>query len=666
MRNIILSAVALISSTAAFSQLYTRGNSFIYSDETDVFVKDEIDLGANTFFYLREEAQLIQDNDVDNLGAGILSVFQEGNTNNFTYNYWSSPVSNAGTGIDGNVGFQRTMLHYPTVPGFDGTNATIEDFNLTTTAEPADFLPESQFNGTSDDGTDATPLEIAARYMYTYNSQGDVQSGFAGWNALQSDGAIAQTGLGFIMKGVIGTDGISTNPNYREFIPSGSFNNNVRAGQRYDFRGRANNGTITVGVANDNVTLAGNPYPSALDLKQFLFQATVPSVQINPEILFYETISADSHNFVEQLSGYATYTPLGFETGVNDGFAENGVYTSATFTRIDNNGVVNTTAPGGSPGGDTTDGARRYAPIGQGFFLARTNTAIPASQTSLEKPATQNITAGQTINSGLGITGEQVSFTNDMRRLIKENGTSSVFYRGAGTNSSSLQFMTLNVVSDNQYARPLNLVFSDNTTPGYDFAWEASLNGRNDNDAYIMIDRSEYGLSSQPYTLGSRIPLGVAVDPALTAPISVEFEIAKMENFTPPNVYIFDAQTNLYHEITSTNHTMMVAPGHHVDRFFVTFVNRTLSNETIDAFADLNAYQNNAAMELNVFNPQAIDLKSIEIYDLAGRLVANSNPKEIQSNYTFNTASYAQGIYIVRMTNADDQQKSVKVSVSNR
>ena len=35
--------------------------------------------------------------------------------------------------------------------------------------------------------------------------------------------------------------------------------------QRYDFRGKPNNGTISVSVENNQFTLTGNPYPSALD-----------------------------------------------------------------------------------------------------------------------------------------------------------------------------------------------------------------------------------------------------------------------------------------------------------------------------------------------------------------------------------------------------------------
>jgi hypothetical protein len=39
--------------------------------------------------------------------------------------------------------------------------------------------------------------------------------------------------------------------------------------QRYDFRGKPNDGTISITVLNLQFTLTGNPYPSAIDLSAF-------------------------------------------------------------------------------------------------------------------------------------------------------------------------------------------------------------------------------------------------------------------------------------------------------------------------------------------------------------------------------------------------------------
>ena len=54
---------------------------------------------------METNAQVIQGDNVANTGVGTFSVFQEGVANNFTYNYWSSPVSDPDAGA--NSGFQE-------------------------------------------------------------------------------------------------------------------------------------------------------------------------------------------------------------------------------------------------------------------------------------------------------------------------------------------------------------------------------------------------------------------------------------------------------------------------------------------------------------------------------------------------------------------------------
>ncbi|MGB3592522.1 MAG: T9SS type A sorting domain-containing protein [Nonlabens sp.] len=663
MKKILLISCILTSSLAAVAQVNVRGNSYIYSKGTDVFVKNKIDLAANTFWYLREEAQILQQNNQENKGAGQLSVYQEGNTNQYTYNYWCAPVSDASTGTDGNQGFLRTQLHYPTSAATPTVNDNL--FDLTRTASQATFLATSQFDGISDDGTAFTPLRIAARYMYSYDSQANNVLGQQGWIAFQDDNTRVNTGLGFIMKGVIGDASLTTNPNYRIYNGRAA---RSTAGQRYDFRGRPNNGTITVGVANDNVTLVGNPYPSALDLKLFLQENASGTIKIDPVALFYQSIVATSHDWIEQNSGYGSYTPLGFASGQNDGFENNGSFVQAQFTRINNDGTID--AGTAADPAASIDGGRRYAPVGQGFFIARNNTDIPATTTSLARPATPDITAGTTISTSPNITGEIIQFNNSMRKWYRENGVDSFFERGTNnqtttSTSGALSMMTVNFIMDNQYVRPLSFVFSPNTTFGYDYSWESPLSGRTWTDAYARVENGEYGLSSQPFSESSWLPVGIAVDPTLTAPINVEFEVSSLKNLSPSGIYLFDAQTNIFHDITSSNQSIMVDPGHHVDRFFITFQNTTLSNPDLLKLSDLNAYQNNEIRELSVHNPQAIDLKSIEIFDLAGRLVIDRNVNSIEPQYTFDTADYASGIYVVRITDKQAQVKSVKVSITN-
>ncbi|MFT4741322.1 MAG: hypothetical protein ACI9L9_002115 [Marivirga sp.] len=674
MKKILCLFLVVFAIQMATAQLWVVGDNFVYSKGTDIFVKDKINLDTDSKIYLREEAQLIQDNDVENEGDGIISVFQEGTSNAFTYNYWSAPVSNQLTGIDGNVGFRNTQIKYPTVD-----TSTITSTDLTTTAGNSTILPYGSSNGVTDDGNiGGTPLRIAGRWLWTYDSGGNPLTGYAGWTIFNGN-QTTRTGYGFTMKGV---QGMGTSPN------NGTFNG--ATGQRYDFRGRPNNGRILVGVGNDNGTLAGNPYPSALDMKKFIKENATDtglnSVKMDPWVEFWESQVETSHSLTSYLGGYSRYVPMGFDPGVLSGFATEGVYLEAIFRRTDNDGNIMTSTsttsggPAPPPGSQNSyyglglDGKRRFAPVGQGFFISRTNSNMGFTASTFEQLATTNITNGVALPSG--IIGEEIEFNNTMRVFEKENGTNSIFKSAPGNASSNPQDaliarqipkMILNVVPNGLYARPLTFAFHDSTSQAYDFAWEGPISGRINTDAYIKIGASgEYALSSQAFDEDMTLPIGVQVASSFTAPIDVEFELAFMINFDPTNVYLHDIQTGVYHDIKSGNKTLLIAPGHYTDRFEITFKNTsgTLSNNSLEA-TNFDVFQNNRNKELTVLNPALEEIANISLYDLAGRQIFSSQPSSNEASYSFDTATLSSAIYIARVTTTNNKETAVKVSVSN-
>jgi hypothetical protein len=670
MKKLLCLFLVMFAVQMATAQLWVVGDNFIYSKGTDIFVKDKINLDTDSKLYLREEAQLIQENDVDNEGEGIISIFQEGTSNAFTYNYWSAPVGKTLT-ASGNEGFLNSQIKYPTV-----NNPTSTPTDLTTTAGNSQILPYGVSNGMSDDGNiSGTRLRIAGRWLWTYDSGGSAVTGYAGWTIFNGN-QTTRSGYGFTMKGV---QVMAASPN------NGTFNG--ATGQRYDFRGRPNNGTILVGVGNSNGTLAGNPYPSALDMKKFLeVNAGNPGgllandVKIDPWVEFWESQVETSHSLTSYLGGYARYVPMGFLSGTLDGFATEGEYIEAIFRRTDNNGnIMTSTATSGGgpappPGFNGIAGKRRFAPIGQGFFISRTNTDVIFSATSFAQDKTPNITNGITLASG--ITGEQIEFNNTMRVFQKEDGETSFFKSAPGNSSSNPQDaliarqipkMILNVVPNGLYARPLTFAFHDSTSQAYDFAWEGPISGRINTDAYIKIGASgEYALSSQAFDEDMTLPIGVQVASSFTAPIDVEFELAFMINFEPTNVYLHDIQTGVYHDIKSGNKTLLIAPGHYTDRFEITFKNTsgTLSNNSLEA-TSFDVFQNNRNKELTVLNPALEEIANISLYDLAGRQIFSSKPSSNEASYSFDTASLSSAIYIARVTTTNNKETAIKVSVSN-
>jgi hypothetical protein len=67
-----------------------------------------------------------------------------------------------------------------------------------------------------------------------------------------------------MMKGTSGTDGTTVD----------GVQNNPGGAQRYDFRGKPNDGTINIPILSGEWILTGNPYPSAINLQAFLIGET--------------------------------------------------------------------------------------------------------------------------------------------------------------------------------------------------------------------------------------------------------------------------------------------------------------------------------------------------------------------------------------------------------
>ena len=64
----------------SLAQLTVRNDAFIFASDIEVYVEDDVNLTeANSTFYLRNEAQLLQGSgNTGNSGVGKLSVYQEG------------------------------------------------------------------------------------------------------------------------------------------------------------------------------------------------------------------------------------------------------------------------------------------------------------------------------------------------------------------------------------------------------------------------------------------------------------------------------------------------------------------------------------------------------------------------------------------------------------
>lgn len=292
---------------------------FVFENNAELVVTGDNEIGNSWYLELdgsidlQDDSQLIQGLESDLVTSSTASIKrrQEGLSNVYRYNYWSSPVgiptatsltnNNSNTGNTNNSAFTINML-----------KENNGDIQFTSS-----FSPPA-----------TTPATLSTRWLYTYNSG----VSYYHWDAISVSENLSP-GIGWSQKGPgVGTDGF-----------------------QYIFEGKPNNGTILInavdiggpgshGGTTKTEFLVGNPYPSAIDANQFIDDN---QGVIGGAIYLWEHWAGDSHNLHEYEGGYATVNKLG---------------KVRAYQFIGLNGATN-----GSQDGTKTP--TQFIPVAQGFMV---------------------------------------------------------------------------------------------------------------------------------------------------------------------------------------------------------------------------------------------------------------------------------------------------------
>ncbi len=571
------------------------GSSYLYAVNQVVTVSQQVQLGASTFLYMRGSSQLMQRTNgaSSNTGSGVLSVYQEGSSNQYKYNYWCSPVG--GTTGTGNIDFGVTQLSRPTT---------------TTASTAAVMLPN---NASGLDGI-ANPLSIAPYWVYKFLSG----TNYSEWIAVGSASTIS-AGQGFTMKGTSGTDatailGVSNNPG---------------SAQRYDFRGRPNDGTISVSVGLGKYTLTGNPYPSALDLNAFLLDSG--NTAIDGSAYFWEqSVTPNSHNLNQYVGGYGAYVPVSM--------ASTGVYTAATFATYNNDGSVNNPSVGTG-----TAIPRRYSPIGQGFMVKGTSNG-------------------------------SVSLKNSHRTFVTEGASNnSVFSRSAaaaaaidsveGESNDTLTVPTqirLNISLGNGFSRQAVLILEHTATEGLDHGMEAENADDFTTDAGFYLDGKNFVIDAVPFSVNRIVPMVVKAEEDTT----IGFSLSETVEFPSQQaIFIHDTADDSYHNLRESAYLVDVATGVDSERFKLCFQNPNMLSTSDDSLATLGVFQNNTSKQLWIENPASDKIQSVRVFDIAGREVMTVSEPATATQLRYSMAQFASGAYIVKIDRIGKKPVTRKILV---
>lgn len=358
------------------------------------------------------------------------------------------------------------------------------------------------------------------------------------------------------------------------------------SGQNYTFVGRPNDGdyTHTIGAfGSGRWSLLGNPYPSPINADTFITDNATTATSIVGTLYFYEAGNDTSHTTSEYTGGYASRT-----SGMGSPASELGM-------------------SGKTPG--------QNIGIGQGFF-------VEAS------------TGGGT-----------VTFNNALR-LFDPSDTNTEYF---GRNTTASPFPILRIgfefdLNGETYHRQLVTGF-DGLTNNYENGHEAEMWDYKSSDLALKVnDRSTPFVITtiEDFDTSLEIPLKLQ----LNQERAVTFMVDQMESLSTP-VYLKDAITNFYYNITSTSQEITMPAGTYDDRFFITFTNTTLSTDDVALNDQISIFSQDKNL---VVKSSILQINDIGVYNILGQKLHHYENKEHLSQVDVNTKSFSTGVYIVKVS----------------
>ena len=615
----LVSIAILLFGFQALAQLTVRNNAYVFVTDEVLYVTDDVNLQENTAnLYLRDDAQLLQGNNVGNSGLGKLSVYQTGTANTYIYNFWSSPVGNT----DANNSFNRPFRANTNF--YDVVTAPITS-NLATYT--------SGYDGSS------SPLVISSFWLYTF----DPGILYSDWDAIFETGTV-DPGYGFTMKG----------------NPSGA--------QLYDFRGKPHNGTFTADILAGQETLVGNPYPSALDAYYFIHDPLNSGIadEFDPVdnpyttgvLKFWEQqAGATSHVLSNYVGGYAHYTiATSNDNGTPSDLTDDTVIESfvpAAFTMYLLDG-----SPASGPPISGVKVARRYLPIGQGFMVEGTvngTVTFNNSQRAFYRQSGADSYFFRTDEDTAETEVHPYEAVNETQ--YNEDGLSIV--------PEDFKRFRINVGFDNNgtesYTRQLLMNFHHTATDGFDYGLEAKVDSSLDSDAHWTLEGVPYAIQALEYDEDLKIPLIVKVGNEQLN----RFSIYDVQNFeTSQPIYIHDKDRDVYVNLQDQDYEIVIEAGEYTNRFEITFRQETLTTEEV-VDEDFDVFQNTKNSKLTLLNPNGLDIKSVSLFDISGKRVISDLNIGNQNEYHYSTTSLSDGVYVASITTDGNISITKKVIIKN-
>ena len=467
-----------------------------------------IDLNGESQLIQTEGSIIDQSANLDLSKTGYMEQDQQGTSSSFNYNYWSSPVMPSASVSK----YKVAEIMYD--GSADGTGAW-----KTINFGSGPFYA---------DGSLTSPIKISNYWINAFRNK--KANDYSSWEHVGSDHELL-AGEGYTMKG----------PQNISVADAAA----RKLQQNYTYKGFPNNGDVQLQVGKGQQYLVGNPYPSAINVEEFIKENTRDGAGrngvnvFNGAVYFWDHFSGKTHYLEEYIGGYAARNRL------------DGVPAASTDKRINANNAKGTKVPGA------------YISVGQGFFI---NTTLD--------PAISNFTS---------VEGGTLTFKNNQRAFAPESPGASMFLMPEVREKSSVKEdnrskIRLNFTSPEGYHRQILVGVDKDATNGFDLGFDALSMDKNKEDMFWLI-------REHPFVIQ-----GVSnIDKDQVLPLSIKIEeegefsieIAELVNIPEETeIYLRDHLDSTYHNLREKEFKMATEPGTFHERFEIVFTDGEVVEDT--------------------------------------------------------------------------------------